>query len=61
MELSKDMSKPEISIIDCELMKRSEEADYKASCYLLEHGDEFDKMTDEEQMRKLAEVMFGVK
>lgn len=54
------MSKPELSIIDCELMERSEEADYKASCYLLEHEDELKGMTDEEQLKKLAEVMFGV-
>lgn len=55
------MSKPEISIIDSELMSKSEEAEYKADCYILEHWDEFNNLSPIERQKKLAEVMYGVK
>lgn len=53
------MNKPELSIIDCELMEKSEEAEEKALDYFLEHGNEFDALTPVERQKKLAEVMFG--
>ena len=54
------MSKPELSVVDCELMERSEDAEEKALDYFQEHGKEFESLSPDERQKKLAEVMFGV-
>ena len=42
-----------------EIWELGEEAQYKARCYMMEHKEEMDKLTREESLKKLAEIMFG--
>ncbi len=49
----------EISAITEELMEQGEMAAYKVESYMLEHKEEMSKLSREESMKKLAEVMLG--
>ena len=40
-----------------EIWELGEEMQYKADCYLMEHKEEYEKLSRVERMKKLAEVM----